>query len=214
MIKKILAGAISAMIFAGAAHAQIAVSVWNNSAGATAAGANATLAQAATLGAPSATTTVSAINFNSAVGGYTIGGFLNNPAGLTPSVASADLNNTYFYLTGQVLLNAGNNAFVVAHDDGLQLNITGIGMVVNQPGPTSPVNTPFNVVAPFAGLYDFQMSYGETAGPPAQLIWQINGATVGGVPEPATWGMMLLGFAGIGVAMRRRRSNQALLQVA
>jgi hypothetical protein len=26
------------------------------------------------------------------------------------------------------------------------------------------------------------------------------------VPEPATWGMMLLGFAGIGFAMRRRRS--------
>jgi hypothetical protein len=34
-----------------------------------------------------------------------------------------------------------------------------------------------------------------------------------GVPEPATWGMMLLGFAGIGVAMRRRR-RPALAQVA
>ena len=28
----------------------------------------------------------------------------------------------------------------------------------------------------------------------------------GAVPEPATWAMMLLGFAGIGFAMRRRRS--------
>lgn len=27
----------------------------------------------------------------------------------------------------------------------------------------------------------------------------------GAVPEPATWGMMLLGFTGIGLAMRRRR---------
>jgi hypothetical protein len=35
------------------------------------------------------------------------------------------------------------------------------------------------------------------------------------VPEPATWGMMLLGFAGIGMAMRRRRrSNGALMQIA
>ena len=29
------------------------------------------------------------------------------------------------------------------------------------------------------------------------------------VPEPATWAMMLLGFAGIGVAMRRKRSALA-----
>lgn len=34
-----------------------------------------------------------------------------------------------------------------------------------------------------------------------------------GVPEPATWAMMLLGFGGIGVAMRRRR-KPALAQVA
>ena len=33
------------------------------------------------------------------------------------------------------------------------------------------------------------------------------------VPEPATWGMMLLGFAGIGMAMRRRR-RPVLAQVA
>lgn len=34
------------------------------------------------------------------------------------------------------------------------------------------------------------------------------------VPEPATWGMMLLGFAGIGFAMRRNRRTNALMQVA
>jgi hypothetical protein len=33
------------------------------------------------------------------------------------------------------------------------------------------------------------------------------------VPEPATWGMMLLGFAGIGMAMRRRR-RPVLAQIA
>jgi hypothetical protein len=32
-------------------------------------------------------------------------------------------------------------------------------------------------------------------------------------PEPATWGMMLLGFGAVGFAMRRRR-RPALLQVA
>jgi hypothetical protein len=36
----------------------------------------------------------------------------------------------------------------------------------------------------------------------------------GAVPEPATWAMMLLGFAGIGAAMRRRRRAPKLLQIA
>ena len=31
------------------------------------------------------------------------------------------------------------------------------------------------------------------------------------VPEPATWAMMLLGFAGIGATMRRRRRRQPVL---
>ena len=38
-------------------------------------------------------------------------------------------------------------------------------------------------------------------------------ALSGPVPEPATWAMMLLGFGGIGMAMRRRRKD-ALLQIA
>ena len=35
------------------------------------------------------------------------------------------------------------------------------------------------------------------------------------LPEPGTWGLMLLGFAGVGVAMRRsRKSKPALMQLA
>ena len=43
-----------------------------------------------------------------------------------------------------------------------------------------------------------------------------TGGWVPGVPEPATWAMMLLGFGGIGFSMRRsRRSNSGrLFQVA
>jgi hypothetical protein len=39
--------------------------------------------------------------------------------------------------------------------------------------------------------------------------------TPGGVPEPSTWAMMLLGFAGIGMALRRRKGrSRALTQIA
>jgi PEP-CTERM motif-containing protein len=34
------------------------------------------------------------------------------------------------------------------------------------------------------------------------------------VPEPATWATMLLGFSGIGMAMRRRRKDGRFLQIA
>jgi len=40
-------------------------------------------------------------------------------------------------------------------------------------------------------------------------------ATSGAVPEPATWAMMLLGFSGIGMAMRgNRKATGRLMQVA
>jgi len=39
----------------------------------------------------------------------------------------------------------------------------------------------------------------------------INLATTPPVPEPATWAMMLLGFGGIGMAMRRSRPRGAML---
>ena len=36
----------------------------------------------------------------------------------------------------------------------------------------------------------------------------------GAVPEPATWGMMLLGFVVMGMVLRRSRRSSALMQVA
>jgi len=34
------------------------------------------------------------------------------------------------------------------------------------------------------------------------------------VPEPATWAMMILGFGGIGMAMRRARRHPMIKQLA
>ena len=39
-------------------------------------------------------------------------------------------------------------------------------------------------------------------------------ATVGAIPEPATWTMMLIGFGAMGVSLRRRRRTNTLFQAA
>jgi hypothetical protein len=52
---------------------------------------------------------------------------------------------------------------------------------------------------------------------PIQEIKQnsITVATTNPVPEPGTWGLMLLGFAGVGMAVRRsRKRSTTLMQVA
>lgn len=43
---------------------------------------------------------------------------------------------------------------------------------------------------------------------------QINFSLANGVPEPATWGLMLLGFGLMGSSMRRRRARIAVAQLA
>ena len=206
--------AISAAVLSSStAYSQIVGRVWQNQ---VSAAGNATIAQEAALEGlagppPNAQFQPTAFNFNSSVGGYTIGGFLNNPSfsnvqgGFDPA-QSAD--NTYYYFTGQITLNAGANKFVVSHDDGLQLNIDGIGLVVNAPGPSSPSSLPFTVTAPSAGTYDFELSYGECCGPPAQLIFDINDVPIGngnGVPDAGATAGLLGIAAGLVMVLRTRK---------
>jgi hypothetical protein len=54
---------------------------------------------------------------------------------------------------------------------------------------------------------------GGEGGPESWTIFNLNHPPA--VPEPATWAMMLLGFCGIGMAMRRRHAKAGgLLQIA
>lgn len=186
--------------------------LWQNQ---PAAAENALLSQAAALGVPDAKFNPVAIAFDSRVDGYTLREFLHDPVfydtqpGFDPDLTS---NNTYYLFTGQLFLNAGINSFVIPHDDGLQLEITGIGMVVDQPGPTAPVATPFDVNAPISGLYDFRLSYGECCGAPGVLGFAINGAPVGNPPDTsvpdggmtgALLGLALLTLGGIRAKSRK-----------
>ncbi len=203
-MKRLVLAALVGAALPAAANAVTTVQIYVDQA---AAASNATIAQAAGLTAD-ATVNVGAINFTDAPGNdsttFTVGAFLNNPAGLSAAVANHILNNTYFLFTGTTFLNAGANSFVVPHDDGLELALTGLGIVLSQPGPTSPVDTPFTVVAPTKGTYGFQLAYGETAGGPAVLGFTVNDTPVGGTPEPESWALMIAGFGLVGAFQRRR----------
>ena len=205
MRRLLLGAAASAALFAaGAANAAINVSLWLDQ---SAVAHDATFANVAALGAADATLTLPLLDFSTGNSDATsIDTFLGSSIGGT--VGSHALDNTVFLFTGHLFLNAGNNSFVVPHDDGLQLNIDGIGLVVDQPGPTGEVDTPFNVDGgATGGVHNFQMVYGECCDGPAVIRFRVNDAPVtSGVPEPATWGLMLTGFGAAGAMMRRRRS--------
>jgi hypothetical protein len=54
-------------------------------------------------------------------------------------------------------------------------------------------------------------AYGYTLSPPVYIGNPIDAGTwqVAAVPEPSTWAMMLLGFAGVGFMAYRRKSNHS-----
>jgi hypothetical protein len=51
-------------------------------------------------------------------------------------------------------------------------------------------------------------------GPNGLRIFATDAAATGAVPEPATWAMMLLGFAGIGFQLRSSGKNRVLASMA
>jgi hypothetical protein len=96
--------------------------------------------------------------------------------------------------------------FTVGHDDGLTLTI-GTDTVISEPLPTSFVDTIVTYTGP-SGNLPFQLVYGECCGAPADLSISLP---LNGVPEPSTWAMMALGFAGLGfLGYRKTRSGNAL----
>jgi hypothetical protein len=101
---------------------------------------------------------------------------------------------------------------------GSQYTFTGsqIAALVPAPANGSQVLNAQNPIVTFlfSGLDQtlvggFQMSSGQNA-------FEIDNIalTTGGVPEPSTWAMMLLGFGAIGFTIRRRKSARELTQLA
>jgi PEP-CTERM motif len=160
------------------------------------------------LTTPDVTFTVSSpINFASG-SLYTIGEFLSSGGAnvLTGSSQLGNtLDNTLFNFTGNVAVTNGET-FTAGHDDGLTLIINGM-TVISAPGPTSFSNTPSTYTGP-SGTFAFQLVYGECCGAPGDLSISLPLASA--VPEPSTWAMMILTFAGIGfMGYRRRKGTMA-----
>jgi hypothetical protein len=61
------------------------------------------------------------------------------------------------------------------------------------------------------GLHSLKVFYADRAQVDANLaITGVGLDTLSGAPEPATWGLMLVGFGGLGAMLRRRRAQGAL----
>ena len=201
----VLAGAL----LTGAAQAAVSVHVIQNDP----TPGDASIVPSSTL--PSADFISPDINFNTGSSDTTLlHNFLNNPTftnqqnGFNPNAFS---DNIFLEITAQTFLNAGINSFVVGHDDGVVLTFATIGTVVNAPGPTGFVSTPFNVNNPgAAGLFSFDLKYTECCDGPANLVFTINGAPigppVGGVPEPSTWILLGTGLAGLIIWRRHAKA--------
>jgi hypothetical protein len=89
---------------------------------------------------------------------------------------------------------------------------SGGGVDLGQTG-TGTLSLTFGSAQNAITLSDFVDRYQSITG--AGRVTSAVGIQTSPTPEPATWGMMLLGFVGIGTAMRRgRRRNRALMQIA
>jgi hypothetical protein len=91
----------------------------------------------------------------------------------------------------------------------------------SNPSSTQSVSFTSNVIAPsLIGAFDRAMSLSFTdVGPPAAIVAgtlrsftsDVSGDFSSSVPEPSTWAMMLLGFAGLGyVGFRKARARSAI----
>jgi hypothetical protein len=60
----------------------------------------------------------------------------------------------------------------------------------------------------YSGLTASEFHYAGNGLTDDVIAFTANGA-LGGVPEPATWAMMLIGFGGLGAMIRRRRATTA-----
>ncbi|MGH6988095.1 MAG: PEPxxWA-CTERM sorting domain-containing protein [Caulobacteraceae bacterium] len=122
------------------------------------------------------------------------GTYANEAAFLADSMSNAgDSYDTYMQITGNAATAVTGT---ITHDDGASVYDLNSNAVYSSPAETSSVTGNFSLPAG-----DFTVDYVEANGSPSILEFATS------VPEPATWAMLLAGFAFVGYAMRRRRTS-------
>jgi PA14 domain/PEP-CTERM motif len=128
--------------------------------------------------------------------------------------------NHLLVLTGGInIVTGGQYAFNLWSDDGSVLLIDN-KVVVNNDGDHG-FQLLYGLVTLSAGLHSIEVLQFEDSGvsglrvtdglTSSDLRGPLDPATLTtGVPEPATWAMMLIGFAGLGFIAHRRRSRSVL----
>jgi len=142
-----------------------------------------------------------------------IGGTINNFGTITLFPSLYDYSNDAFDLLISFTSPPGTSSGSFTADLLGSLTSDGVGgLQITFLNPTQYLSDGVG------GTYELHVNNLAFSGslPAGQLSFtqDINGYIIAGVPEPATWAMMLLGFAGIGFAMRRQRGKQVLAQVA
>jgi hypothetical protein len=144
-----------------------------------------------------------------------------------PPVTSANGTFAYDYAGGNALtltafsLNIGSAHFGLADvastfnslNDALQIGGLANGGINNLLGTTNDftLSLTFNPLTGSGSSGAFNFTTASTN----SFFQSSSVSSAAAVPEPATWAMMLLGFGGIGFAMRRgRKQNPRLLQIA
>jgi fibro-slime domain-containing protein len=95
---------------------------------------------------------------------------------------------------GTLTVGAGGGSIFFGGDDDVFLALN--GSIVDQvDGVHQTTDTTFNVAA--AGTYSLELFYADRDQVDANLQFQLTNATISAVPEPSTWAMMLIGFAGL-----------------
>lgn len=119
---------------------------------------------------------------------------------VTGSSKSGDsINQSVFEFSGSAELQAGTT-YSFTKDDGMILVVNGV-TVINAGTPTAADTVSFTEAT--TGVYNFQLYYDETNGPPAVLT-----GNLGAAPEPSSF--MLLGSSLLGAAgMLRRRMKKS-----
>jgi hypothetical protein len=108
--------------------------------------------------------------------------------------------------SGNFVLNAAQSVlFSISADDDAFLFVDGVSALQN--GGIHAATTQNANVNLGAGAHSFVLFYADRQEVDAQLSFSLpaNIVITSGVPEPATWAMMVLGFGAMGGALRRRQ---------